>query len=413
MKRILAASSLVVLGSTAALAGGYDTQGLGSFSMLFDDSKFAVEGSYTYVDRNVNVKNAKGQLFAGPAGNLDVPGNGVLGPLSGDSSSSMTPNVWTYGLSVKAQIVDNVDCMAKLHNPWIIGEKFSTTWAGRYQIDSTDADSLGIDATCAYKFALGESNNLRVFGGLRTTTIDYLSTTFVNGTVAAGAGIPVPPGRDYLATIDFSSDDLGVGWRAGAAYEIPEYALRAMISYDSAVDVGLAGDRIFGTSRTPGTASITLPESVEIALQSGVAPGWLVGVDAKWMNWSRLSSLKVDFANGDYRIRRLGYSDGWTVRGFVKHKLSEKFGVGASLTWDKGIGGAYSDTYAIGSGVSYDLNEKATVSLGGSAIYKTASKNNKIVIDSKSRGTESTSTTTYDYDGSWNFAVNSKLKLKF
>ncbi|WP_068086256.1 OmpP1/FadL family transporter [Polycladidibacter stylochi] len=413
-------ATLFVAGSTSAMAGGYDTQGLGSFDILFAKEKYVFELGATVVNRNVEVKNTKAKRlgFTPPTtvAAIDVS--------DGSTTSPLTPNVWRYGFAAKFRVVDNLDCMAKVHNPWEISEQFSENWIGRYQIDSTDATSLAIDGMCAYKFQLSENDNIRIFGGARAMDLSYYSTTYAHGSIITASlakqGVSLPtsvldPRKDYKAILDFNSNSVGVGWRVGAAYELPEYALRAVVSYDSKTTVDLEGNRtIEGLGMIParpGTASVTLPQSVEVALQSGVAPGWLVGLGAKWMDWSTLDELRVDFADKSFRTRVLGYSDGWTVRGFVKHQLTDKLGVGTSLTWDKGIGGSYSDTYNLGVGFSYDVNDNVKFSLGTAAIYKSASEDEEIrILDSN---VPTGLAATYDYDSSWNFAVSSKIRLAF
>ena len=112
------------------------------------------------------------------------------------------------------------------------------------------------------------------------------------------------PARTPISTLDGQE----YGWRAGLAYEIPEYKLRAQILYRSGTDYGATG-----TLTVPGALvgspvpSVTLPaagigqlpQSVEVSFRSGVAPAWLVFGSVKWTDWSVLQNLTVIIADLD------------------------------------------------------------------------------------------------------------------
>ncbi|MCB8835410.1 hypothetical protein LJD42_28095, partial [Escherichia coli] len=106
---------------------------------------------------------------------------------------------------------------------------------------------------------------------------------------------------DGTGRLNLSAD--GVGWRVGAAYEIPEIAFRASLMYNAAVDLGEIGGTLDLTQlpKTPtnplsgritdvyGTAE--MPQSVEFKLQTGIAPNWLAYGSVKWVDWSVLDVI--------------------------------------------------------------------------------------------------------------------------
>lgn len=251
----------------------------------------------------------------------------------------------------------------------------------------------------SYKHEVSDGNFLRVFGGVRSVTVDYEQLSV--GTAGTNK-LEVETDRQY-------------GYRIGAAFEKPEIALRAMVAYESAIGVDLNGTL---NGATPVSAKADLPQSVEAKIQTGIAPGWLASLGVKWTDWSVLSELSVDASPApgvtvkNAIVRDLSYSDGWIVEAGIGHTLTEKLSIGSTLTWDKGIGGPYSDYYAFGLGGSYDLTKNVKFSLGGRAIYKTAGEGVYEITKATPTGPK-TVTTNYDYDTSWNFAVSSKIRVAF
>src|SRR5690606_31588463 len=105
------------------------------------------------------------------------------------------------------------------------------------------------------------------------------------------AGFPM----SGVGRLDLEGD--GWGWRAGVAYEIPEYAFRASLVYNSEVKL----DDITGTldlSRVNGAplldvhGSQSMPDVLELKVQSGIAPDWLAFGSVKWTDWSQLQKVR-------------------------------------------------------------------------------------------------------------------------
>lgn len=378
----------------AAFAGGWSTEGIADYDLLFADGKFVVETQATYADRNVDFKNAKTNQTGRPEDTTN------------SSADDIAPNIAVFSGAVKVELLENLDLYARLNQPYLIREQPGFDWNGRYAIGETNADALGFDAMLSYKHEVSKGNFVRVFGGLRSVTVNYeqLSKTWA-GPVDLDTKIDVDSEREY-------------GYRIGAAFERPEIALRAMVAYESAIDLGLDGTLgIQGLPEFGASAKATLPQSIEAKIQTGIAPKWLASFGVKWTDWSVLNELAVDVAVpggpvvGNV-VRDLGYSDGWIVEAGVGHQLTEKLSLGSSVTWDKGIGGPYSDTYSLSLGGSYDLAENVKFTLGGRAIYKTSGEGVYEIAKSLALGGTSVNTD-YEYDASWNFAVSSKFRVAF
>ena len=163
--------------------------------------------------------------------------------------------------------------------------------------------------------------------------------------------------------------DSGVGWLAGAAYQIPEIALKASVTYRSEVDheattnenvstiPALAGlglisqataDSIAGTQRK---TKITTPQSVNLDFQSGIMKDTVAFANVRWVNWKKFAIqpyqfgaisrivgqlASVDQPNG---FNLLKYSDDqWSATVGVGRKLTEQWAGNVSVGWDSGAG---------------------------------------------------------------------------
>ena len=148
------------------------------------------------------------------------------------------------------------------------------------------------------------------------------------------------PGMAYAA--NGSSGDWG--YVVGAAYEIPDIALRVALTYESAINHEFGTSESLATLGIPGssTTSITMPQSVSLDFQTGVAPGTLVFGKIKWTEWSK------------WEVRTPGYESvtGGRVTGLDNDVITYNIGVGrqfsdnfsgfAQLTYEAANGGVAS-----------------------------------------------------------------------
>ncbi|MEH6774361.1 MAG: hypothetical protein V7668_10590, partial [Cereibacter changlensis] len=120
-------------------------------------------------------------------------------------------------------------------------------------------------------------NNVSVYGGLRAQS--------VKGT--AHILFATPDG-----TIDYNLEtntDYGFGYVLGVAWEKPEIAARIALTYNSAIDHGLTASE---TSNVPNLESgesdfdTTVPQSISLEFQTGVAPDTLLFGSVRWVEWS-------------------------------------------------------------------------------------------------------------------------------
>lgn len=142
------------------------------------------------------------------------------------------------------------------------------------------ADTNAMTALLKYQLNDGVS----IYGGPRVVQAE--------GNIAL-SGLAYGPLSGY--NVNFASDN-ALGWVAGAAYERPDIALRVTGTYHSAVDLRMntienipiaAGG--LGVPIPTGPTSVELPQSFELAAQSGVAANTLVFGSVRWSEWSAFS----------------------------------------------------------------------------------------------------------------------------
>src|SRR5690606_34575000 len=245
---------------TSALAGGIERGGY-NIDLLFDPGRFTAESAVTFVAPQRKVKNVRD---INPTN--DLLGGGDLNRLSNRADDA--ENYWVPRVGVKAGIGDSADCMFDYSQPWGVHTKPGRDWAGANENIETKVQSDNYALTCSYRFDAGPGQ-LRMIGGAFYQELSgFKERQVIDDLAVPGTGV----GRLDL-------EGSGWGWRAGVAYEIPEYAFRASLVYNSEVDI----DNISGTldlSQVNGMVpdvhgAQTMPDVLELKVQSGIAPDWL------------------------------------------------------------------------------------------------------------------------------------------
>ncbi|MDW5313821.1 OmpP1/FadL family transporter [Rhizobium sp. PL01] len=402
MKAAMTAAIAVLLSTTAASAGGLERGGY-NIDLLFDPSTYAAEAAATYVNPQRELDNV-----------VDVnPANGIgSNGIGGGQTNGVgeTEGYWVPRIGVKAGFGDSVDCMADYSQPWGAHTKPGASWMGANDNIETKIESDNYAATCSYKWDVGKGQ-FRIIGGGFYQEVGGFKERFVSPLVG--------PGFNGVGRLDL--DGSGWGWRAGAAYEIPEYALRASLVYNSAVDLDnlegtidltkvrlpIPGGGSFAGSKYDVSSFASMPDSLELKVQSGIAPGWLVFGSVKWTDWSQLQVIQVT-ANQPSPTRPptslvLLYRDGWTVTGGVGHKFNDQWSGAASLTWDRGTSHGYgnqTDSWTLGTGISYLPTENVELRLAGAVGLLTSGSS--VGEDVK-----------YDFGNDIVTAISTSLKVKF
>ena len=340
-----------------AHAGGF-SRGTADTDILFQEGNFVARAGVTIVSPTKKVSTLNGTAI---------------------TPTDITPTYYIPSLAVKYQPIDSVACSGTYTQPF----------AG-----STDYTGAAAAPGGLFPTAGGTDSD-----ALRTRTQEFATHEFG---LTCAAFVPVGPGRasliggGFIQTLDYdqnvaavpggatlSLNDTGYGYRIGAAYEVPEIALRAQLMYRSAVNVSATG--AFTSNATSAainpnaSGTATFPQSVELKVQSGVAPGWLVFGGIKWTDWSVFDVLSYN-ATGTPSTLNFFWRDGWTVNGGVAHQFTENLAGQVGLTWDRGVGTGHDlqspDVWTISAGGSYTPNEMVELRAGGGISFFGAAAQN-------------------------------------
>ncbi|RKE84996.1 outer membrane protein transport protein [Rhizobium sp. AG855] len=386
-----------------AQAGGF-SRGEADTDILYEDGDIAARAGYVYVmpQRGYDSINGASTSDDDFTQNYSIPSFSAKFRVSDNFSCALT---YTEPFGAKseygadARAADrNADRAEAILAP--VGAGKIPLFIGGNAVLSSQFKTTELGGTCAVSVDAGQGR-FSVLGGLFTQSFDYTEV------------------KDY-GTLNLR-DDGEMGYRFGAAYEIKEYALRAELMYRSKVEhdaegvftsaaplaslPGAFGGPIPLGTQLSSTGNGTLPQSLELSLQSGIAPDWLAFGSVKWTDWSVLQTL-------NYRITGLGpqtkdffWQDGWTISGGVGHNFTDKISGAISLTWDRGVGtGAdiMTDTWTIGAGTQIKAGP-GVVRLGAAATYLTEGS------QSTAQGADFNATV----GGDWAYAVSASYKISF
>ena len=232
---------------------------------------------------------------------------------SGNSISNVGNEIGLVGGAIKLQIRSDLSLAVIYDQPYGVdihfkGNPTSTQLGGTIAEAETDALSL--------LFGYHATNHIMIYGGPRLVG--------AKGDVSlSGSSYGALSGYD----VRFSKDH-GAGYVLGAAYEIPEIALRAAFTYHSPVDLEMQTTEIISNAApvSTGLTRSTLPQSAKLQFQSGVARKTLAFASIRWSDWS---AFTLDPPSPTPNLAVM--EDAWTYEIGVGHQFTDKFA--ASLTY--------------------------------------------------------------------------------
>ena len=400
IKTILAGLAGATIMASTAYAGGF-SRGTADTDILYEDGDFVMRAGVTFVMPTTEYATI----------------NGAPATDSGYIDSYAIPNA-----AFKLKLHDNLSCAGTATESFGAGASYGpqAVLAGLMVgngVKSEGFTSNELGLTCGANVAVGPGR-LWVLGGVFLQDFKYAQTVTLNPAIP---GIGALGGTD--ATLAFD-EEYKLGYRVGVAYEIPEIALRAQLLYRSEVNhtPGITeGSFTTAAFTLPAFGEGTLPQSLELKLQSGVAPGWLVFGSITCTDWSVLDTLDYTIVGpapfGAPTELEYAWRDGWTVSAGVGHQINDNLAAQAAVTWDRGVSTTednLNDTWGLAGGIALSNDaETATLSLGGGVTYLTGGS----VAIQTAPGTFGTLEPGASYaqttDGSFAFAIGAALKVQF
>lgn len=343
MKNLLLGASGLALMASAATAGGLDRSGQSVMAIFADDNTASLSFGYVApsvtgtddqgasydVGRNysqiglsytnsINEKINYSVIFDQPYGadvSYDVsPITSNLGGTAADLNSKAISFVARYKFSDRISVFggikgEGVDATVDLNG---------TSYASAISVSAVAGAIPGVDAETLGAALQGDLDSVVALGG--------------PGAVAALGAQVTSQATTFLGTGGYSfemENDTKMGYVMGAAYEIPEIALRFALTYSPEIEhKAKTTENIFG-STVSGDVEYVTPQSVNLDFQTGVAANTLLTASYRWTEFSAVDvipdALGSDLVNLDDSHR---YSIG------VARRFSDALAGSVTLTYE-------------------------------------------------------------------------------
>jgi long-subunit fatty acid transport protein len=311
MKTQLLAATALAMTASLAHAGGLERRGDPSM-ILFEKSKNYAEFSVVNVNPSVSGAPLPG-VPTGPTGNILKSYRNFAGGLKMDVTDR-----WTLGIVVDEPVGADVDYT-------VPGAFFSGSDA--------EVSSLSVNLLARYK----ATDRFSVYGGLRYIGVDGDITVISPATAPLGSG----PGTPYTLSVD---KDYQLGYLLGAAYEIPDIALRVALTYESKTEHDFKDN-------TGASFGVEIPRAVTLHFQSGIAANTLVFGSIKWREWTEFTVQPLDF---------ISFASGAPVNAPIAFEEDDIW------TYELGIGRRFNANWSGAATIGYETKEGSEVgNLGG------------------------------------------------
>lgn len=408
-------TALSVAISSAHAAGlEYSKQSIAPF---FESGNYA-ELSYGYVDPKIEGTDAAGNKIGDMMDDFDLPGAAI--------KIAATPNT---ALAVIYEKPFGVDTVYPEGN--IFANQMGTTEA---RVSTTGITLLG-----GGKLTRGDTNNVWLYGGLEHQTLEGNVTgaqpvgmpTAVAGVIDQAGGLLGVPTVDAYNTLVSKQQDgsitaieqgqldninnLAAPVAAsptyytlnfedkstlvpviGMAFEKPEIALRAALTYRAPAKYQVAGVENLqailppiagGDGVTPapidpalplaGKSEVKMPQSVNLDFQTGLSEKYqLLGmVNARWVDWSNFNVTPPVALEATQEPLAAYKQDGYSVEVALGKQFNPKFSGEVRVGYDHGTGaplsllGPYDSIKSVALGGQYKLTDQLSVSAGGQYMW--------------------------------------------
>ena len=343
LKTLTTAMILATVPMTGAFAAALDRSGQSI-------AAFLQPGNYVEAGISVLDPNVSGKI------NSTAPAsNPTLAALANTSLDDMAGDYYFPQAALKLQLTDNFSFGLIYDQPFGADAEYSTG-------DAT----LPVAGTPGAFQLMGETTEVEVKTQNITMLLGY--QPIENFNIYGGAVYQSVEGNVQLRGIAYGvnqalglynadmKDDSAVGWIAGLAYQIPEIALKASVTYRSEIDHE-SSTHEYGNSLLLGggfnaqtTTKITTPQSVNLDFQTGIMADTVAFANVRWVDWSSFSIRPTTFGQAANTLGLLGRgpAGGFDLVAYTDDQISATVGVGrkfdekwagnVSVGWDSGAG---------------------------------------------------------------------------
>jgi len=293
-------------------------QVVGALSLVNLGAKFSDSGAST-----VPSFQTPGGGNGGDAGSLNAVPAAYL-------SWELSPGKWWLGIGVNA--------------PFGLSTKWDSGWVGRFHAVESSVQAIAISPSIAWKV----NDQFSVGAGVSAV---HMSATFTNSTpyslVAYKYGALSSVGMYKEGEAKIEGDSWAWGWNAGATWQVAP-ATRLGITYRSHVSQDLGGNVTFSDRPAalggalpdgPVSTKVKLPDSASLAIAHDVDARWQLLADYTWTGWSSIQQLVIARDTGQtVSSVELGFKDTWRLGLGANYRMNE--------AWTLRLGVAYESTPA-------------------------------------------------------------------
>lgn len=300
-----------VIAATASTAFGGEIERRGDPSMiLFEKGKNYLEFSAATVDPSVSGTPRPG-IPTPATGNIQERYQSFAGGYKHDLNDRVS-----LALVIDEPVGASVDYGAL---PAALGGSF-------FGGSNAEVNAIAFTGLAKYK----ATDRFSVYGGLRYIGLSGNITVISPATL--GSAVPAP-GAPYTLGV---AKDFQLGYLLGAAYEIPDIALRVALTYESKTEHDFKDN-------TGANFQVELPQSFTLHAQSGIAKDTLLFGSVRWREWSQFAVQPGDFFSVATGVPvnvpiASGPSDIWTYELGIGRRFNENWSGALILGYEKDEG---------------------------------------------------------------------------
>ena len=276
----------------------------------------------------------------------------------------VAPSFSALNLSVKTSVNDKIDLGLFYSNS---GNGVLIDWGTISGLATSANVTIGADLKMPTLAAFGKykiNDNISVFGGLKRTTVND------------GAFAKVARDLDGNGTLDETShwvlsETSEMGMVYGAAYEMPEIALRVSLMIEDDIDLEIAttGNGIIPAAT--GTSTASIGDAMTLHFQSGIAEDTLLFGSIRSSNWEdNQVFVPLSAAAGGGTAQLSSFEDGMSYSLGIGRKINDELSLSISAFYDGGDGNDTSELSPTGAnrsisfGGRYAIADNANLSGG-------------------------------------------------
>ncbi|MCU4616032.1 OmpP1/FadL family transporter [Acinetobacter lwoffii] len=301
-------------------------------------------------------------------GNYAEAGISVLDPTVKSSQLNVTDMAEDYyfpSAAIKVQATEQISLGLLYDQPFGADAMYNleqSMFTNGIEATKVEVETHNLTALIGYQ----PTENWNFYAGPVYQTVQ--STVSLRGLAYGGAS--------KLGSYDINlREDEAYGWLAGFAYQIPEIALKAALTYRSEIDHKAKSVETFSSPRgvdtllTSNVHAVT-PQSVNLDLQTGVAANTIAFANVRWVHWDQFAVTPKYLKNASGN-NLIDYSDDqWSANVGVGRKFNNKWSGSASVGYDSGAGnpvttlGPTEGYWNVGLGAQYSPAENYFIQAG-------------------------------------------------